>query len=113
MIILYYRVLEGGFASAAVLISLGAVLGKLNPFQILLMSFVEAPFFVLNSYIGYTILGVADIGKQLLWTEETNNSFEILYYRLQEETITYVTFYPCLRRSNVYSCIWSIFWISS
>ena len=57
------RVLEGGFASAAVLISLGAVLGKLNPFQILLMSFIEAPMFVLNSYIGYTILGVADIGK--------------------------------------------------
>ena len=57
------RVLEGGFASAAVLISLGAVLGKLTPFQILLMSFIEAPMFVLNSYIGYTILGVADIGK--------------------------------------------------
>ena len=27
------------------------------------MSFIEAPMFVLNSYIGYTILGVADIGK--------------------------------------------------
>ena len=58
-----YRVLEGGFASAAVLISLGAVLGKLNPFQILIMSLIEAPMFVLNSYLGYTIFGVADIGK--------------------------------------------------
>ena len=61
--LLPYRVLEGGFASAAVLISLGAVLGKLNPFQVLIMSFLEAPLFVMNSYLGYTILGVADVGK--------------------------------------------------
>ena len=50
-------------ASAAVLISLGALLGKLNPFQILMLSIIEAPIFVLNSYLGYTILGVADVGN--------------------------------------------------
>ena len=50
-------------ASAAVLISLGALLGKLNPFQILMLSVIEAPVFVLNSYLGYTILGVADVGN--------------------------------------------------
>ena len=55
--------LEGGLASAAVLISLGALLGKLNPFQILMLSIIEAPIFVLNSYLGYTILGVADVGN--------------------------------------------------
>jgi len=58
-----FRILEGGFASAAVLISSGAVLGKLNPFQILIMTLIEAPVFVMNSYLGYTILGVADVGK--------------------------------------------------
>ena len=45
------------------------------------MSFIEAPVFVLNSYIGYTILGVVDIGKQLLWSEESNNDFEMVYSR--------------------------------
>ena len=58
-----FRVIEGGFASAAVLISLGVVLGKLNPFQILIMTLIEVPFFVINAYLGYTILGVADVGK--------------------------------------------------
>ena len=59
----FNRVLEGGLASATVLISLGALLGKLNPFQILMLSIIEAPIFVLNSYLGYTILGVADVGN--------------------------------------------------
>ena len=59
----YYRILEGGFTAASVLISLCAVLGELNPFQILLMSLIETPIFVLNSYIGYNVLGVNDIGK--------------------------------------------------
>ena len=59
----FNRVLEGGLAAAAVLISLGALLGKLNPFQILMLSIIEAPIFVFNSYLGYTILGVADVGN--------------------------------------------------
>ena len=63
-----FRVIEGGFASAAVLISLGAVLGKLNPFQILIMTLIEVPFFVINAYLGYTILGVADVGKSKITT---------------------------------------------
>ena len=58
-----FRILEGGFAAASVLISLGAVLGKLNPFQILLMSLIETPVYILNSYIGYSVLGVTDIGN--------------------------------------------------
>ena len=60
------RIIEGGLASASVLISLGAVLGKLNPFQILMLSLIETPVFVLNLYLGYTILGCVDVGKLLL-----------------------------------------------
>ena len=66
-----YRVLEGGFAAAAVLISLGAVLGKLNPLQVLVMSLVEAPLFVMNSYLGYTILGIVDVGELKIDTKST------------------------------------------
>ena len=57
------RVIEGGLAAAAVLISLGAVLGKFNPFQILMLSLLETPVFCLNLYLGYTILGCVDVGK--------------------------------------------------
>ena len=59
----YFSILDGGFAAAAVLISLGGVLGKLNPFQLLVMSIIEAAMFVLNSYVGYSVLGVIDVGK--------------------------------------------------
>ena len=47
-----------------VLISVGGVLGKLNPFQVLFMAIIEAAMFVLNSYIGYTVLNVIDVGKK-------------------------------------------------
>jgi len=59
-----FSILDGGFAAAAVLISLGGVLGKLNPFQLLVMAIIEAAMFVLNSHVGYAILGVIDVGKK-------------------------------------------------
>ena len=59
----FNRVLEGGLASAAVLISFGAVLGKLNPFQLLVMGLVEGALFVFNSHLGYKVLGAIDVGK--------------------------------------------------
>ena len=45
------------------MISVGGVLGKLNPLQILVMSLVEAAMFVLSCFIGYEILHVVDVGK--------------------------------------------------
>ncbi|XP_040582478.1 ammonium transporter Rh type B [Lepeophtheirus salmonis] len=57
--------LEGGLAAGAVLISFGAVLGKLNPFQLLMMGILESTVFVVNSYIGYTLLGAIDIGGSI------------------------------------------------
>ena len=61
----FTRILEGGFAAAAVLVSVGAILGKLNPFQLLVMGLIEAPLFVMNAYLGYKVLGVSDIGNNL------------------------------------------------
>ncbi len=54
--------LEAGLASAAVLISLGAVLGKANPLQVLVLSLLESAVFVSNSHLGYSVMGVADVG---------------------------------------------------
>ena len=44
------------------MISVGGVLGKLNPFQILTMSLIEAAMFVLSCFIGYEKLLVIDVG---------------------------------------------------
>ncbi len=57
--------LEGGLAAAAVLISFGALLGKLNPFQLLVMAVVESAVFVLVSHVGYSVLGVLDVGGSI------------------------------------------------
>ena len=59
-----FSILNGGFGAAAVMISVGGVLGKLNPLQILVMSVIEAAMFVLSCFIGYDILGVVDVGKK-------------------------------------------------
>ena len=48
--------------SAAFLISFGALLGKLNPFQTLIMALIESTIFVANAYLGYKVLGTLDIG---------------------------------------------------
>ena len=56
------KILEAGLTSAAVLISFGAVLGKLNPFQTLIMALIESTVFVANAYLGYRVLGTLDVG---------------------------------------------------
>ena len=60
--IAFIDVIEGGVAAAAVLISFGAVLGKVNPLQLLFMGLIETIFVVLNLHIGYHVLGIADVG---------------------------------------------------
>ena len=72
------RVVEGGLAAAAVLITLGAVLGKLNPFQILMLSLLETPVFALNLHLGYSILGCVDVGKLKTWS----NNLRVKSYKL-------------------------------
>lgn len=59
------NLIEGGLAAAAVLISCGAVLGKTNAFQLLVMAVVESVFFVLVNHVGYNVLGVADVGGSI------------------------------------------------
>jgi len=54
--------LEAALTSAAVLITYGVVLGKLNPFQVLVMTLIESPLFVANAYLGYKVLGAIDVG---------------------------------------------------
>lgn len=47
------------FCTAAVLISSGAVLGRVNPIQLLLMTLLEVPLFACNEFILLSLLGVS------------------------------------------------------
>ena len=54
--------IEGDFAAAAVLISFGAILGKVNSMQLLVMSTLEIFFYALNYQIGAVKFGAVDMG---------------------------------------------------
>ena len=58
----FIDIIEGGVVAAAVLISFGVVIGKVNPLQLLFMGLIETIFVVLNAHIGYSLLGVSDVG---------------------------------------------------
>ena len=56
---------EAGLVSAAVLISFGVLIGKVNPFQLLVLGLLEAVACIVNMHLGYTILGVVDVGGSI------------------------------------------------
>ncbi|NWU00994.1 RHBGB protein, partial [Urocynchramus pylzowi] len=53
------------FCTAAVLISTGAVLGRVNPAQLLLLALLEVTLCSLNEYILLSLMGVSDSGRSL------------------------------------------------
>lgn len=55
-------VLDGLFAAGAVMISYGAILGKVTPIQLLFMGIFEPIFYWLNIFIGSFQLEAFDIG---------------------------------------------------
>ena len=63
LVFLISRVLEGGFAGAAVLISFGVILGKTNPLQLLVTSIIQTSLYVANVLIGTHLLSAIDAGN--------------------------------------------------
>lgn len=57
--------LTSDFAAAAVLISFGAVLGKLSCVQLVVMAVVEIAIFSVNEYIGVEIYEAVDVGGSM------------------------------------------------
>merc|ERR1712217_278066 len=55
----------GDFAAGAVLISYGAMLGRITATQILLMIFFELFFYAINEYIGVEIFETVDMGGSM------------------------------------------------
>ncbi|RLN61623.1 hypothetical protein BBJ28_00013939 [Nothophytophthora sp. Chile5] len=57
--------IDGDFAAAVVLISFGAVLGKVTPTQLLWMTFFEIIFYAINSFVLSEYLDTIDTGKSV------------------------------------------------
>ncbi|KAK4807823.1 hypothetical protein QYF61_023656 [Mycteria americana] len=53
------------FCTAAILISTGAVVGRVNPVQMLLLTLLGVTLFTLNEYILLSLMGVSDSGGSL------------------------------------------------
>ncbi|RLN61627.1 hypothetical protein BBJ28_00013941 [Nothophytophthora sp. Chile5] len=58
--------INGDFAAGAVLISFGAVLGKVTPTQLVWMTFLEIIFYAINEYILTDYLNVVDAGGSMV-----------------------------------------------
>ena len=59
------QLITGNFAAAVVLISLGAVLGKVSPAQMVLIAISELVFFALNENIGVEVYEASDMGGSM------------------------------------------------
>ena len=70
LLLSFFSVLEGGLAAASVLISFGVVIGKLNPFQLLVMGIIETVLFTVCMHVGYVMLGVIDVGMNRIYIME-------------------------------------------
>jgi ammonium transporter Rh len=56
---------DADLGTAAILISMGAVLGRTMPSQLLLMAFIEVPLYAINFYIVMHYLKITDVGGSI------------------------------------------------
>ena len=72
------RIIVADFVAAAVLISFGAVLGKTNPTQLIVMAFIEVLLQSANEFLGLRRYCAFDIGESMfvhVFGKEPNDSF--------------------------------------
>lgn len=60
------RLVTADFAAAAVLITYGAVLGKISRLQLLLVGLLEVIFYAVNEWIAVKYLKISDAGGSML-----------------------------------------------
>jgi len=58
--------LGADFATVAVIISLGAVIGKTSPLQLIVMAMIEIAIFATNEWFGINVLKVSKIINKFL-----------------------------------------------
>lgn len=57
--------ISADLAVLVVLISVGALIGKVNPLQLLIIAMLETIFFAVNEYICYQLLKAIDFGRSV------------------------------------------------
>ena len=63
----YPSLVTADFAAAAVLITYGAVLGKISRAQLLVVGMLEIVFFTINEWIVVKYLKISDTGGSMIW----------------------------------------------
>lgn len=94
--LMYFSIVNADIAAAAVLISMGAVLGRTTYMQLIVMGIIEIAVLTCNFYIGNSLLKVYDLNVLFCY-------LLILY-----SSLGYRCWWIC-----VHSYIWSIFWSRS
>ncbi|XP_022685920.1 ammonium transporter Rh type A-like isoform X1 [Varroa jacobsoni] len=59
------RIIEGLFSSTAVLVSFGAIIGKISPLQLIVMTVIEVVVFAINAHLGMVVLQAVDVGGSM------------------------------------------------
>ena len=59
--------MRGDLAAITMLISVGAVIGKLNVFQLFVLTVIESFFYSLNDRLVNHTLGAADVGGNFIF----------------------------------------------
>jgi len=87
------KIIVADFVAAAILISFGAVIGKINPTQLIIMAFIEVLLQSVNEFIGIRRLCAFDVGesmfvhafgkfsKQNIFLSEVFSNFILLFNR--------------------------------
>jgi ammonium transporter Rh len=58
---IFRSLLNADFATVSVIISLGAVIGKTSPLQLIVMAMIEIAIFATNEWFGLHVLKVSDL----------------------------------------------------
>jgi ammonium transporter Rh len=58
---MYFSLLSADLATAALLISFGAVLGKTTPLQLVIMGLIETAIFTANEHLGLDVFKVSKL----------------------------------------------------
>ena len=61
-----YRMVVSDFAAATVLITMGALLGRVSHFQLIIVAFFEVMFYSANEALNIHVLKASDIGGSML-----------------------------------------------
>jgi ammonium transporter Rh len=56
-----FRLLSADLATATLLISFGAVIGKTTPLQLIIMGLIETAIFTANEHLGLSVLKVSKL----------------------------------------------------